>query len=113
MGLRRYREGAVLEGLHRAVDGGIAGHEDHRHVEIELPHRLQELDTALAGHLDVRQDDVVRSGGEEAERLLRRRGGIHLDMRVAQQHGHGVAQQVVVVHQQEAHDRSSQAISKT
>ena len=66
--LEQVAEGAVLDGLHGALEGGAAGHEDHGHVEVGLANRAQQREPVHVGHGDVADDDV------EALVLGQRRG---------------------------------------
>ena len=68
-GLEQVPEGAVLDGLHGALDGGAARHEDHGHVEIGLADGAQEREAVHVGHGDVADDDVEALILRERRRL--------------------------------------------
>ena len=61
-GLRDVVEGPVLQGLAGGLDVGVAGEDDDDEVRLLLPQGLQDLHPAQAGHLQVRDDDVVAPG---------------------------------------------------
>ena len=64
----------MLDALHRALDGGVAGDHDDLGIGIVLAEELQDLHAVQVRHLDVQQDDGVGPPGQHLQgRLAARR----------------------------------------
>ena len=61
---------AVLDGLHRALDGALGGEQDEREVRQLILERAQQLETAHSGHDQIGHDDGRTKRGDLLERFL-------------------------------------------
>ena len=100
--LAQVAERAFLDRAHGGLQSRVAGAENHRHVEVEIAHRSQELDAVHAGHGDIAQDHVVGfcaealDGAKAIGRGVDRETVLGEDLRVDRQHVG------VIVHHQHA-----------
>ena len=69
-GLLQVVYGAELHRLDRRRHRAVRGKHDHRHLAVDRTKLAQKLDPALAGHLQVRDDDVAPLGVKRGERLV-------------------------------------------
>jgi hypothetical protein len=77
-GLGQEIGGALLHRAHGVVDGGERGHDDDGHVGIRVLGRLQDLEAAARGELQVGEDDqdplrIAGAAGPRRHRPLPRR----------------------------------------
>ena len=99
-GLHQVIQGSVLDGLHRPLDSGEAGHHDNLGLRMVPADALQDLHTVQVGHLDVQEDNGVRATGQNLQgRGPARRGG-RLEAHRGQCLGDTGANGLFVVHHQ-------------
>ncbi len=96
-------EGPELGGLDRGLDRPLPrDHDDLRHVRAR-PQLGQDFEAALAGHLDVEEDQVDADGLlEHLQPVLPRRGFEELVALVLEDHLQGLADVLLVVDDQDA-----------
>ena len=90
-------EDPALDGLHRGVQVGIGGHQDHRGARAQLQHGAHGLDAGHARHPDVHEDDVRRAWSGTARGLPRRPWRLAVWKPFPGQHGGQQAADAVVV----------------
>ena len=66
--LRQVVERALLDRLHRGLDGGEGGHEDHGERRVQLVGAAQQLHAVASGHLEVGEHQVGPLRLHERER---------------------------------------------
>ena len=98
--LLKVAEGPVLERLDGRVHPGVAGDQQDGHVEVSPADLPQELDAVDAGHVDVRQHDLVLVRVDEAERLPAVGRGVDLPAGLGQHGNQHLEHRRLVVHDQ-------------
>ena len=75
-------EGAALKSRHRTVEIRVSGHDDDRQRRKTQLDLLQQIKPRLAGHADVRHQDLRRLGAEIKlrQRFARRRETLEWDL---------------------------------
>jgi hypothetical protein len=83
--LQQQLAGAECHRLGRQLERGPAGHEDHRHVEVALAHRRQQLNSVHSRHHDVADDGIEAPLVQRRQSVLAVARGHHLESCTLQQ----------------------------
>ena len=71
-------EGPGLDGLHRRLDGAIAGDDDDLHLRVQGLDLLQGLQAVQVRHHQVQEDGVERAALQQGQALTGAGGQLHL-----------------------------------
>jgi len=74
--LQDVAQGSILYGLDGGLQGGGRSDDDHRHVEVFLSDRPEQLDSVHARHGEIGQDDIEAASAEELDPSLAIAGGL-------------------------------------
>jgi hypothetical protein len=83
-------EGAMAHGLHRALHGGVPGHQEHRGRAARLPQLLEQGEAVHLRQHQIGHDDRRMLTLHEVERLLAGGGRLHLVAPLADEAGQPV-----------------------
>jgi hypothetical protein len=100
--LEQVAKGALFQGLHRGFDLRVAGHEEHREIEIPRAHRPQQLQPVHPRHVDVAQDHGVLPATQQRQGPVAAACDVNLPAGLAQDRGEQIAQGHLVVDHQHA-----------
>ena len=87
-------------------DGREPGDDDHVGARPPLADLAQEVETALAGHLEVGEDDVALAPLEDLEGLAGRRGHLDLMALIGEERRELLAEHLVIIDDQQPHEES-------
>ena len=92
----------LLHGLDRGLGAGVAGHEDHRDVQVPGADGPQELEAVEPRHVDVGQDGVEGAAGQDLQGRRPVSGRLHRPAGVTQDLAPHLEQGALVIHEEQA-----------
>ncbi|MNO98394.1 hypothetical protein D3C76_901390 [compost metagenome] len=85
--------------IHRALDGTVRRHQQHRQLRLSRPQQSEQLMTIHARHVDVADHQIKRFGRRSFQGFLRRRHGLVIVAGEQQRVCQRLAQRAVVLDQ--------------